>query len=150
MRTLLSMLAAAACGVLIAWSGPATASCQGCPPGYECYIPKDLGWHFGYCVEKSDSKDEVIEVDEPACMCRNDGRYKDEVYLYPCSCGPTNWLFWAPTWHDKGVTWGSWTCSEQPPDAATGAWSACVTPDEEWLDWEQILEQVRKQIEDDS
>ena len=75
MRLRIATMAATLLLALCWWAADANASCAGCPPGYECYIPPDLGFHYGYCIPIAESK----KIPELTCYCSNSGLFRAEV-----------------------------------------------------------------------
>ena len=107
----IATIAAAVLAAVVWWTADAEASCQGCPPGWECYIPEE-GWNFGSCVPAV-TPNPIPTPDprpglEQTCYCENDGRFRDEVKLYPCSCFK---------WPDDIWRWKGLGMEMPPPDA---------------------------------
>ena len=104
----IATIAAAVLAAVVWWTADAEASCQGCPPGWECYIPEE-GWNFGACVPAV-TPDPIPGL-EQTCYCENDGRLRAEVKLYRCPCFKWPEGFWL--WERLG--------KEIPPTDAPGS-----------------------------
>ena len=90
MKIKIATIAAAVLAAVVWWTADAEASCQGCPPGWECYIPEE-GWNFGSCVPAvTPHPTPVMET----CYCENDGSLRPEVKLFPCRCFEWPEDFW--------------------------------------------------------
>ena len=105
MKLQIMTTAVAVLTALCLWAADADASCQGCPPGWECYIPEE-GWNFGSCVPAV-TPDPIPGL-EQTCYCENDGRLRAEVKLYQCPC------FKRP----EGIWWWEQLSEEMPPPDA--------------------------------
>lgn len=91
-------MAAALLSVLCWWAADVNASCAGCPPGFECFVPPDLGFHHGFCVPVAESK----KIPELTCYCSNSGQFRAEVKLFPCECF-SEWEHpWFQDWEQLG------------------------------------------------
>ena len=99
MKFQITTVAGAALTAFYWWSADAGASCQGCPAGYECFMP-DGDYHRGYCVRVMTAK-EMLRVGQN-CLCENDGSLRHQVKLYPCPCVLSSEGLWHFEWEQLG------------------------------------------------
>lgn len=94
MRLRITTMAVVLLSALCCWAADANASCAGCPSGFECSVPPDLGFHYGSCVPVVES----VRPPELTCYCSNNGQFRAEVKLYPCECLTESEFYWLQKW----------------------------------------------------